>query len=51
MTIIIQAVEAGGGLWEETFRLLNLLVKNLSIWHFQMLTDMVKLEIYLKPEL
>ena len=38
MKIIIQAVEAGGGLGGETFQLLNLLVRNLPIWHFQMLT-------------
>ena len=40
MKIIIQAVEAGGGLGGETFQLLNLLVRNLPIWHFQMLTGM-----------
>ena len=38
MTMIIQAVEAR--VWGETFQLLNLLVRNLPIWHFQMLTGM-----------
>ena len=41
MTIIIQAVEAGGRSGGETFQLLNLLARNLPIWHFQMLTGMV----------
>ena len=36
----IQAVEAGGRSGGETFQLLNLLKKNLPIWHFQMLTGM-----------
>ena len=40
MTIIIQAVEAGGRSGGKTFQLLNLLVRNLPIWHFQMLTGM-----------